>query len=177
MEVVQSELAAAPASVTSTAPMEFAMEVESGEIDPGARLKETLLLACKQDLDSFGTPSAYLTSRLKEQTDAETFLAFLWDQFPERDDVFYTFTKTMAKIEISELSNVPPLALPLGAFGFTQEASLKPPCGTSLAMQLLEHYLEDGFVTAGEPLLIQQSSDGVSPFETLALHEAALVRG
>ncbi len=47
----------------------------------------------------------------------------------------------------------------IASLGFAADCSLKPPLGTELFCQVAEQYLQDGFLTSGEPLLVVQSRD------------------
>jgi hypothetical protein len=44
----------------------------------------------------------------------------------------------------------------ISTFSFQTKASVKPPPGKNLALQLVDQYLNEGFVTSGDPLLITQ---------------------
>ena len=47
----------------------------------------------------------------------------------------------------------------IASLGFSPDCSLKPAPGAELFSQLAAQILQDGFVTAGEPLLVVQSRD------------------
>ncbi len=44
----------------------------------------------------------------------------------------------------------------ISTFSFQTKASVKPPPGKNLALLLVDQYLNEGFVTSGDPLLITQ---------------------
>ena len=64
----------------------------------------------------------------------------------------------------------------LTTLGFDVDCSLKPPPGRDLLCSLIEHFLQDGFVTASEPLLIVQSRPPKS-FENLPVFKPSLKGG
>ena len=58
-----------------------------------------------------------------------------------------------------ELGAAVPATAHIASLGFSPDCTLKPAPGTELVLQLMAHILQDGFVTAGKPLLVVQSRD------------------
>ena len=56
------------------------------------------------------------------------------------------------------LAQTPPSAFHISAFAFDDRSSMKPGPGKDLALTLAEHFLKDGFLTSGEPILAQQKA-------------------
>ena len=56
----------------------------------------------------------------------------------------------------ADLSTTLPLAAHVSTLAFEQAASVKPAPGRDLTLQLVDHYLADGFITSGQVLLVSQ---------------------
>ena len=79
------------------------------------------------------------------------FVAWQWETFPEKDEFLYHHS--------SDLPAVVPLLVHLIALGYDDECSLNPLPGPKISTLLIEQYLQHGFMTSGEPLLVVQSQN------------------
>ncbi len=82
------------------------------------------------------------------------FAAKLLTIFPLLDTHNYQLDMNVPEILESQRSSAPCQLIHISSFSFSKSASMKPPAGKGLALQLLDQYLADGFVTSGDPLLI-----------------------
>ena len=104
-----------------------------------------------------GGPAQYLQAL--SQDEAGDFAKYLWDAFPEKDDLLYHHSAVVPVVKESELASFPATVLHVAALGFGKDCTLKPAPGKELFGQVVEQYLQDGFLTSGEPLLVVQSRD------------------
>lgn len=107
----------------------------------------------------FGGPKAWIWSNLQSPQKLESYLQWLWITFPEKSDVFYHTKKEFPNmipctdvLDLSKLAYEPPVAVHVSTLAFHVGSSLKPPPGQEKFIKLLGHYLQDGVVTAPEPL-------------------------
>jgi hypothetical protein len=76
--------------------------------------------------------------------------------FPLIDTVHYHNDKDIPAIQESDASSSPAVKLHITCFSFHERASAKLPPGMDLTLKLAEEILNDGFVTAGDPLRVTQ---------------------
>ena len=108
----------------------------------------------------FGGPKAWIWSNFQASPQKlESYLHWLWITFPEKSDVFYHTTKAFPNmlpctdvLDLKQLANETPVAVHVSTLAFHVGSSLKPPPGQEKFGKLLGHYLQDGVVTAPEPL-------------------------
>ena len=121
------------------------------------KIVKLLMSNCKAALKTHGSPSRYLSEVLKEKSDAQNFLDWLWHTFPEKPDLLYNYESALPSLHTeTEMGESLPLRLHVSTLGFDVACSVKPPCGPDLAMELVEQFLKGGFVTADNPLLCSQ---------------------
>ena len=108
----------------------------------------------------FGGPKAWIWSTFQASPQKlQSYLHWLWITFPEKSDVFYHTKKEFPNripctdvLDLSKLAYEPPVAVHVSTLAFHVGSSLKPPPGQEKFGKLLGHYLQDGVVTAPEPL-------------------------
>ena len=126
-----------------------------------------MLKKVKEETKGFPAgPAAYLEHHLKEKDSQKSFLAWLWQEFPERPDVMYFHSCNLPAVTEEMLAQSPPLAIHVGAFAFQEGCSVKPPPGRDLFLTLAEHILKHGFVTSGDALYVSGAvASRGDPFE------------
>ena len=87
----------------------------------------------------------------------------MWTEFPENGELLYHHNDPIPPIREEELGAAVPVTVHIASLGFSPDCSLKPAPGAEHFLQLTAQILQDGFVTAGEPLLVVQSRDGTLP--------------
>ena len=80
----------------------------------------------------------------------------MWTEFTEKDEILYHHNDPIPPIREEELGAAVPVTVHIASLGFSPDCSLKPAPGAELFSQLVARILQDGFVTAGEPLLVVQ---------------------
>ncbi|CAK9068414.1 unnamed protein product [Durusdinium trenchii] len=100
-----------------------------------------------------GGPAVYLTKLFPSDVEKTSFSKWL---FPERSDICYHHKSEIPHVQEQQMAQTPPLALHIAAFGWEDGCGVKPPPGRDLALQLMDWFCKDGFVTSGEPILIAQ---------------------
>lgn len=113
----------------------------------------------QQFLRDHGGPEQYLNFYLDTVDAKNAFSKWLWDYFPETDDVIYHHSKMIPAVEESQRGATLATVVHIAALGFTRECSIKPYPESKVAEQLLDQYLQDGFITGGDPLLCTQPGD------------------
>ena len=83
----------------------------------------------------------------------QEFSHWLLVTFPEKEDLIYQKSSQMEGTSIEEASNSS-FVVHVANLGYTQECSIKPPCGRELFKGLRDQILQDGFVTATESLFV-----------------------
>ena len=115
---------------------------------------------------TFGNPRTYLLKKMPAGADREKFSQWLWDAFPESDDVLYHHESKLPEAQEGDLSTEVPMCVHVASLGFDKVGSMKPPPGKDVFGQLVENILLDGFVTGGDALLVcqpEELSDGSRP--------------
>ena len=105
----------------------------------------------------FGGPGRYLQAHLQDLSELKLLAQWLWDTFPEHDDVFYHHGAEIPPVAESDIGTTTPTPLQMTALGFDADSSHKPSPGMALFSVLMEQILRDGFITSSEPLLVLQS--------------------
>ena len=131
--------------------------------DDGAQSQ--VMASCETCLAQCGGPSQYLQRYLRTADEGFEFMEWLREQFPEQDDTLYhQEAKLPCFKDSSDLACAAPTCVHVSSLGFTSNCSLKPGPGAGLATSLLQEFLKDGFVTAGDPLLVLQHEACVAPY-------------
>ena len=94
------------------------------------------------------------------------------ETFPEKDSAVYCYDSNLPATKHSE-----PIALHVSSFSYRTEAAVKPAPGRDLTLQLVDHYLADGFITSGEVLLVSQPTALKQAGERLAPFTVGYVKG
>ena len=149
--------------MSSVAPTEWARP--ESEVQPVDRFIANTHANIETLVRPFGGPGQYLRAHLQDLSELKLFAQWLWDTFPEKDEVFYHHSAEIPPVAENDIGTTAPTALHLTALGFDTDASHKPPPGMSLFSMLMEQILRDGFITSSEPLLVLQSR----PAETIPL--------
>ena len=136
--------------------------------------KEMMTKSMKEVGQLHGGPSQYLRSMTHEQKC--DFAKWLWRTFPERHDILYHDSRDIPSVQEDDLGSTPATHIHLTSLGFDNDCSLKPATGRELFCSLIEQYLQDGFVTASEPLLVVQSRPPIS-YENLPVLRSGVKGG
>ena len=100
-------------------------------------------------------PASYWARHVNSVEAKQAFVSWLWENFPERSDILYVHDVDAApRVTENDLAQSPPAAFHVASLAFSDLSSIKPPPGKELAVQLIDFFLKEGFVTSGEPLLI-----------------------
>ena len=103
-----------------------------------------------------GGPTKWLLGKLDTDECKHSFTYWLWDVFPEKDDVFYqrhvSLETVKSEEELKNNSNF--LSVHPAMLGYEPGCTLKPPIGSAKFIAILDQLMIDGFVTGTEPLLI-----------------------
>ena len=127
-------------------------------------VKNQLLSSMEQGLRQFGGPSQFLTKMLETEQSYKDFMTWLWDEFPETEDEVFSYQAALPTVTEVEVSHSLPLIVHVSALGFTVDCTIKPPCGSELALRMAELYLVEGFVTGDQPLYTLQHQCDVCLF-------------
>lgn len=92
-----------------------------------------------------GGPAVYLTKLFPSDVEKTSFSKWL---FPERSDICYHHKSEIPHVQEQQMAQTPPLALHIAAFGWEDGCGVKPPPGRDLALQLMDWFCKDGFVTS-----------------------------
>ena len=104
-----------------------------------------------------GGPIQFLKACMNDTKDKINFLHHLWDTYPECDDIAYHDEAKIPPVTEAEMGSTLPVPLHITKFGWDDDCSLKPPTGTDTFERIIGEVLQDGVVTAGEPLLVVQT--------------------
>ena len=126
------------------------------------KLKMSTFTAIAGVCKTYGTPKLYLEKELGTMQKRQRFGEWLWQLFPESDQVFYSHDKELPSVPESEVGSELPHNVHVLALGFDSECSVKPPAGQNVVMKIMEQILLEGFVTSGEPLLVSQPPELLS---------------
>ena len=88
----------------------------------------------------------------------QDFVDWLWQAFPEKEDVLYTHTPEIMKIPVREIATAVPTALHVSSLGFDTNCSVKPPPGKDIVIKLVDQILMDGFITSQDAIQISQAA-------------------
>lgn len=159
-----SDSAVAAASAPSTPAAVLAAEPHwsDGDVGMESKLKQRVLEDLDTVLDKAGGPVQYLST-----VNMDEFGDWLWDTFPEQDDVLYHHKAKLPPVLEAEIAECVPLVIHVAALGCDQTCSLKPPPGKALCLQLAEQFLIEGFLTntthSGPLLVLERTVPASKP--------------
>lgn len=104
--------------------------------------------------DKHHGPRQYLEATYNTEDAKIGFATRLLMMLPLLDTEKYQLDMNVPEIIETQRSSSPCQLIHISGFSFSKSASMKPPPGKGLALQLVDQYLADGFVTSGDPLLI-----------------------
>ena len=102
----------------------------------------------------------YLTEHLGSIESRTEFAKYLYEIFPESDDIYYHQDARLPPVSEADMGTSPPLPVHLSMLGITADCSNKPYPGEDVFGQLSDNFAVDGFMTSSEPLMVSQSRDG-----------------
>lgn len=118
----------------------------------GSNFREAVMQAAEEALSKCGGPMQYLESKLTGQPKVEKYMAWLWDQFPPSE------TKALQTNLPFPMHDDAPAVSPglvhIAMLSFRANSTPKEPTRTKTALELIESYLMDTFLTKHEPLLL-----------------------
>ncbi len=114
----------------------------------------------KAACDRAGGPQQYLLARYSTTALRQSFADSLWSMFPPEETTTYHWSEALPFIRDEERSSAPAFHLHVAAFGFGAHCSTKTAPEVHVAHRLAEEIVTDGFVTAGENLLVNIALSG-----------------
>lgn len=122
-----------------------------------ANFREVALNACQQQLEAFGNPVQYLKHYLGPEGNEKlvNFGNQLSTAFPRRADLSYLDGTLLPRV----LEETHVFRISLWQLGFLGCCSSKPPTFRVTAAALMDEYLTNTFLTAGDPLLLYQQPE------------------
>jgi hypothetical protein len=161
-EAVPASVASSVASI-SAADEAWALTTESGDVDlslvvrSGWSLKEIrdkLGDAFSSNVKKFGGPMQFLANRYKDKKAKEEYGQRLWKEFPPLDNRAPHLEWPLPTVLDSERTTNSEVVLHLAQLDFTSAATLKGPPGLRTSLLLADDILTSGFITVGDPLLV-----------------------
>ena len=113
----------------------------------------------KNVLEACGGPAQYLEKKLSGQAAQDSFLSWLWKEFPLRSDKLYNLDTPLPTVNFKERAESLPSKVHIGTLGFMMACSLKPPPSSHAAHTLCQHLLTEGFLSSDKPLLVKHLHD------------------
>ena len=135
-------------------PSDVVMVEDDHDLDESSAFMKTWLDKMQNLLSGLPGPTAYLEKALTNCK--QEFVDWLWNSFPEKDDVLYQHSSPIPDVTEEMMGQNPPTALHLVSLGFCDASSLKPQPGRDHTLQLIGMYLKDGFITTSDQLLCCQ---------------------
>ena len=117
------------------------------EVDGLTKFKDNIIMEMANIGKQYGGPVAYLNIMTK--VEREQFALWLLNTFPEKPNVMYTDTRALPSLQETELAAETPLCVHVCFLGFDKQVSMKPSPGRDLFRQMVDHIMQDGFVTGG----------------------------
>ena len=150
-----------PGSVARSADDAMAFLPAPGESDVElASFKKVMEEEARKIMVERGGPAQYLNAMSAEEK--ADFAKFLWKTFPEQDCHLYHHEQKIPSVTDADIGSSTPTIVHIAALGFSPDCSLKPPPGKEVFTALVDQYLQDGFVTSCEPLLVVQTREAAS---------------
>ena len=150
MATPDAAMAATPA-VSSTGTASVAPEV-SGETDLAGRPIANMRRICTEE-----GPRRHLQRRWAD--DMKGFYDGLMALLPVDDTIFYHDSAIVPEVTQADMSTTHPLALHPAMLSFAAVSSIKGPPEANVVEKLTEQIVLDGFITSGDPLLINPISE------------------
>ncbi|CAK9020813.1 Uncharacterized protein SCF082_LOCUS15069 [Durusdinium trenchii] len=110
-------------------------------------------------IETWGGPSQYLQAKLPNATAKQDFVDWLWAAFPLSETCVYSLEDPLHAVSPNNLGEMAPLRVHVASLGFGSRCSFKPDPSGHASLLLLEHILQDGFLTGGQPLLVRHIAD------------------
>ena len=118
---------------------------------------KSLVKAMEAICQQWGGPRQYLQATYQDENTRMQFAKDLAARLPMRQDVIYTSHLPLPVVDEEDKATQTPLALHLAMFAFHNDSSLKHHPEQHVVMLLTEEILKDGFLAAGDPLLIRET--------------------
>jgi len=120
-------------------------------------IKNNILDKMNSLQQKYGTITSYLQKRYADKVDLQAFAVKLHDM-AQIEMALWTLK---GKLSASTPDEVPesPVFLPLAAFSFDKNCSMKPDADHQLVLDLAERFLMEGFLSSNEPLLVLQTAE------------------
>lgn len=156
-----SPAASAAPSVGSTSVLQEWAAIQAPESRGSAletfktKMYEKILAVNKEH----GGPMQFLKHALCEESDRLRYLDFLWATFPLQDDVEYSLDCVLPGVDPNDMAQHAPLCVHIGALGFDDECTMNPPPFCDTVKLLADQILQDGFITAGDPMKCLQPEE------------------
>ena len=112
--------------------------------------------AVRKALQQHGGPQQLLLQRLNSREARTEYAKFLWEEFPPLETNMLALVWTQLPPQEPGQQDQAPAIVHAAALGYTQSCSLKGAPSLKVSLQLLEEIITDGFVSAGEPLLLTE---------------------
>ena len=117
-----------------------------------SKLQENFILA----VDKFGGPGQFLRNKLDTEGARKAFADYLVEKFPEDAHQQYETTDPLTAVIPEEISSTPPLCVHVSALGYDEDCSLKPFPPMDVFREHIEQFIQDGFLSAGDPLIASE---------------------
>jgi hypothetical protein len=125
----------------------------------GDRVVSAFRKVCKE----FGGPRQYLAKRFSTMQLKQEFYENLIKFVPPADDEEYHRQTPMSPVMESDMGKNLPLKLHISMLSWDEKSSLKGPPEAKVAIALADQIMSDGFMTSGEPLLVNHMSGAAMP--------------
>lgn len=103
-----------------------------------------------------GGPYQFLHHQMPDIEKRNGFVHWLFDMFKLQDDVPYHKSSIIPACDPEVIGQQPPRCFHIAAFGFDSECTSKSAPFEDVCTDIMEEILKDGFVTSGDPLIVQQ---------------------
>lgn len=110
-----------------------------------------------------GSSVHYLKTRYPTPVMKQEFADQLWSMLPPDDSLAYHLEAKIPTVSEAEQGTVLPVVLHPCMFSFDEKAKVGGPPQNKATLQVLDEVLNDGFLSAGEPLNIAQKANLVDP--------------
>ncbi|CAK9094168.1 unnamed protein product [Durusdinium trenchii] len=155
-----------PSPMVEDADESSAVAFEAGVIpEPSMDGVETFTVqimdAMQTVLNKFGSTGQFLRNRFASTSDAKEFMNYLYD-VAEPDVYRHCLKHPLPTVTLDKLDRSEVQCLPLAAFSFHSECSVKPDSDQTLALSLARLILKQGFCSSEEPLLCTHKGDLIS---------------
>ena len=110
----------------------------------------------KAEIKKHGGPYQYLHANMPTPAERNSFAQVLFKWLPEQDDTIYHHKLVIPAVDEEKRSEVGCICFHIAALGYCESCTTKPPPFEDVADELVDEIFKDGFVTSGDPLLVQQ---------------------